>query len=506
MTVQAYILIQTEVGKAANVASQIAGIDGRHARRGRHRTVRRDRPRRGEHRRRARQARRRAGAERARDHPHPHLPGRAPLTRRTRRLVAAALVAAARPPSPPASRRRSRCRPPEPKATAADACRSLVAALPDVARRCRRRAVEPDSDLTAAWGDPPIVLRCGVDRPAAYEPTSLLGTYDDVDWLPVEADDGYVFYATGRVAWVEVAVPSAYAPESNPLIDLAAAVSANVPVLAALSARSVADPLVVRCDRERRGERAKRRNRRPPTRHRRTRAGARRASWAIASRPSVRQSASPAHRERDHGEADEQDDRGLGPTAPHRPRRPRRLEPVGDRASASPAVTMPSQAPTTRNAATTSLGRCQPAASVATPVSAARSATPKSAVGPAQPDRNHEHECDCQRCGDGRMAAGQRVERERVDPDVGAVEHAVLQELRRGVGPAHEHDDGEREVDCGGGRTRSPPPPRWRRPTRPRRRARARSARRRSGGRGRSGLPGTRSRRPAAPPPRTGTP
>ena len=28
MTVQAYILIQTEVGKAANVASQIAGITG----------------------------------------------------------------------------------------------------------------------------------------------------------------------------------------------------------------------------------------------------------------------------------------------------------------------------------------------------------------------------------------------------------------------------------------------------------------------------------------------
>jgi len=28
MTVQAYILIQTEVGKAANVASQIAGLEG----------------------------------------------------------------------------------------------------------------------------------------------------------------------------------------------------------------------------------------------------------------------------------------------------------------------------------------------------------------------------------------------------------------------------------------------------------------------------------------------
>ena len=76
------------------------------------------------------------------------------------------------------------------------------------------------------------MLRCGVEQPAAYEPTSILGTYNGVDWLPVEADDGYVFYATGRVAWIEVAVPSAYAPEVNPLIDLAAAVSAAVPLLA----------------------------------------------------------------------------------------------------------------------------------------------------------------------------------------------------------------------------------------------------------------------------------
>jgi len=116
-------------------------------------------------------------------------------------------------------------------AAAAAACRSLEAALPEVLDGAERRTVEPVSDLTAAWGDPAIVLRCGVRRPAAYEPTSLLGTYDGVDWLPVPVDDGFVFYATGRVAWIEVRVPSAYAPEVNPLIDLAGAVSASVPVL-----------------------------------------------------------------------------------------------------------------------------------------------------------------------------------------------------------------------------------------------------------------------------------
>jgi hypothetical protein len=120
---------------------------------------------------------------------------------------------------------------PRPSPAASAACTSLFAALPDDLDGAARRDAEPSSDFTAAWGDPPITLRCGVDRPAAYDPTSLLGTYDGVDWLPVEADDGYVFYATGRVAWIEVVVPAAYAPEPNPLIDLASAVSANVPLL-----------------------------------------------------------------------------------------------------------------------------------------------------------------------------------------------------------------------------------------------------------------------------------
>ena len=83
MVVQAYILIQTEVGKAAAVAREIAEHQGRHARRGRHRALRRDRPRRGQERRRARQAGRREGAERRRHHPHPDLPGGPPLSHRS---------------------------------------------------------------------------------------------------------------------------------------------------------------------------------------------------------------------------------------------------------------------------------------------------------------------------------------------------------------------------------------------------------------------------------------
>ena len=80
MVVQAYILIQTDVGKAAEVATGHRPGQGRHPRRGRHRSLRRDRARRGPQRRRARQAGRREGAEPRRHHPHADLPGRAHLT------------------------------------------------------------------------------------------------------------------------------------------------------------------------------------------------------------------------------------------------------------------------------------------------------------------------------------------------------------------------------------------------------------------------------------------
>jgi hypothetical protein len=95
-----------------------------------------------------------------------------------------------------------------------------------------RRATSPDSSLTAAWGSPAVVLRCGVPRPAALEPTSQLVTIDGVDWFPEQLSDGYRFTSYGRVADVQVRVPGTYAPEVNPLVDLAAAMKKADPLKA----------------------------------------------------------------------------------------------------------------------------------------------------------------------------------------------------------------------------------------------------------------------------------
>ena len=72
--VEAYILVQTEVGKASDVAALIGKITRGDAGRGRHRPVRRDRPSAGRQRGRARPAGRRAHPGRARDHQDTHLP------------------------------------------------------------------------------------------------------------------------------------------------------------------------------------------------------------------------------------------------------------------------------------------------------------------------------------------------------------------------------------------------------------------------------------------------
>jgi hypothetical protein len=119
--------------------------------------------------------------------------------------------------------------PPDPAPTARDLCGALAQQLPDVVVGQEARDTAPDSDLTAAWGDPAIVLRCGVPEPEALEPTSQLVTVDGVDWFPEQLTAGYLFTTYGRAVFVEVSVPDDYAPEAGALTDLADAVEAAVP-------------------------------------------------------------------------------------------------------------------------------------------------------------------------------------------------------------------------------------------------------------------------------------
>ncbi len=127
-----------------------------------------------------------------------------------------------------------------PEADVARACSDLVDSLPDALEEGARRAVEPDSPYAAAYGDPAIVLQCGVEAPAEFGPTSELVTINDVDWLPVERSGGVTFYAPGRVAWVRVDVPSAYTPGTFALTELSDLVIDLAPVPAESAASTSA--------------------------------------------------------------------------------------------------------------------------------------------------------------------------------------------------------------------------------------------------------------------------
>lgn len=125
---------------------------------------------------------------------------------------------------------------PSPSGAAARDCRSLESRLPEKVEGRESLTYEPSSALTAAWGDPPIELRCGVPRPQVlsprsedYNPLADAVEVNGVSWLLEERSDGYRFTTTDRTAFVELTVPSEYAPEVGVLTDLADAISKSVP-------------------------------------------------------------------------------------------------------------------------------------------------------------------------------------------------------------------------------------------------------------------------------------
>jgi hypothetical protein len=111
----------------------------------------------------------------------------------------------------------------------AQICTALMPNLPGDVLDGKRRKVTPGR-FVAAWGNPPISLRCGVDKPPGLTAASECLEVNGVGWYAEQAATGYLFTTIGRTAYVEVGVPSHYRPEANALVDLAAVVSAHDPL------------------------------------------------------------------------------------------------------------------------------------------------------------------------------------------------------------------------------------------------------------------------------------
>lgn len=99
-------------------------------------------------------------------------------------------------------------------------CPELVDALPVRLDTLDQRVVDPSSSLARAWGDPAVVLRCGVPDPPGYDPTATCLDVNGVGWYPEPQERGVRFTSRWSTPRIEVTVPSTYAPEAEWLSTL----------------------------------------------------------------------------------------------------------------------------------------------------------------------------------------------------------------------------------------------------------------------------------------------
>ncbi|MFF6998169.1 DUF3515 domain-containing protein [Streptomyces sp. NPDC008313] len=130
---------------------------------------------------------------------------------------------------------------PTPDSKVTKLCQNLDKALPRKVDGLDRDDPGPRSALTAGWGSPAIILRCGVERPAKMldpkvahgdDPAAVGGRVNGVDWLMEKRDDGsYRFTTASRVTYVEFTLPTSLAEDrDSALVDLAPAIKKAIPV------------------------------------------------------------------------------------------------------------------------------------------------------------------------------------------------------------------------------------------------------------------------------------
>lgn len=146
----------------------------------------------------------------------------------------------------------SRRTPPAPVAIAAvpapqsqsPECRSLVSTLPDrLGGYTRATAAEPVPDGAAAWRDSadsaqdPVIMRCGLSRPAEFVVGSPLQMVDDVQWFRIDDADTQrsTWVAVDRPVYVAVTLPIGSGP--TPIQALSEVIARTMPAIPATPAR-----------------------------------------------------------------------------------------------------------------------------------------------------------------------------------------------------------------------------------------------------------------------------
>lgn len=115
-------------------------------------------------------------------------------------------------------------------------CRALLAQSPDEVVDHEARGIEPAGDedadgiseVAAAWGDPALVMRCGVDEVEVAD-TDVVYQWGETCWAVEEGDDADVWTSLDRQVPVEVMVPAAYEQSGELVSVLSPVVGEAVP-------------------------------------------------------------------------------------------------------------------------------------------------------------------------------------------------------------------------------------------------------------------------------------
>lgn len=103
---------------------------------------------------------------------------------------------------------------PAPKAGTAE-CHTLLSALGDQLGGYRRAPVaEPSPAGVAAWSSDgePVIVRCGVERPAEFVVGSPIQMVDAVQWFEVTEQDRSTWFVVDRAVYVALTLPPGSGP------------------------------------------------------------------------------------------------------------------------------------------------------------------------------------------------------------------------------------------------------------------------------------------------------
>ena len=107
-------------------------------------------------------------------------------------------------------------------------CPAVMGVLPlDLTGEPSRR-VQSDSPFAYAWGDPPIVLVCGVDRPAGFTVGTSATQINGVQWYVDTSDpDTTVWTTVDRPVYVQISLPATV--DSAPVTALSTPIGQALP-------------------------------------------------------------------------------------------------------------------------------------------------------------------------------------------------------------------------------------------------------------------------------------